>query len=358
MTAILALPRSYAALLVCACLIFLPASVGFAETIPAQSGGDNISVATNGTYPAVTASSTIPLPDIVITENWVGALRPEGFVAIAAPFEQIASFDVSAATLKAYRVSDGVEITWAVIGNNKLIADSPPPLPPLCGVSNAQNTQNAQDVVFKLAAASTAYTGPAKLVISGLKANIAETATAGNIMLTIGGAETSGGGLDTLQKIDGSLGSGATKKTLKVGYVVSGEGCLYCHVVNVTGPITSQKISIGRFWRGLPINDLCTKQGSVFIVAIFPSGSPLPGVYFLNSSGAWERFSSCDTAPAYFTGSLRQLVDVDFPIVPVPSDLSAFIDTDLYMGYGISGNMTACEYMLYNGNYSLVLTVR
>lgn len=348
MTAILALPRSYAALLVCACLIFLPASVGFAETIPVQGGSDNISVATNGIYPIVAASLKTMLPDIVITENWVGALSPKGFVAIAAPFEQIASFDVSAATLKAYRVSDGVEITWAVIGNNKLIADSPPPL---CGVSNAQ------DVVFKLAAASTSYTGPAKLVISGLRASLAETATNGDLMLTIGGAETSGGGLDTLQKIDGSLGSGAAKKTLKVGIIVSNFGCQNCLGISVTGSITSQKIIVERFWQMLAMNDRC-KQGSVFIAASFPSSSPLPGVYFLNSSGAWERFSSCDTAPAYFSGSWEQLIDYEIPIVPVPSDLSAFIDTDLYMGYGISGNMTACEYMLYNGNYSLVLTVR
>jgi len=347
MTAILPPSRPIASLLVCACLICFPASAGFADGIPAQSGSDNISVTTSGIYPTAAGALKIPLPDIVITENWVGALRPEGFVAIAAPFEQIASFDVSAATLRAYRISDNVEITWAVIGGNKLIADSPPPA---CGVSNAQ------DVVFKLASASTAYTGPARLVISGLRASLAETATNGDLVLTIGGAETSGSGLDTLQKIDGSLGSGAAKKTLKVGMIVSNFGCQNCLGINVTGPISSQKISVERPWQMLSINDRC-KQVSVFVAASFPSGSPLPGIYFLNGTGIWVQFSSCDTAPAYFTGGFEQLVNYEIPVVPVPSDLSAFIDTALYMGYGIPGNMTACENMLYEGKYSLVLWV-
>lgn len=335
-----ALLRPIAGLMVCASLFFLSASLGFADVTPVQIGTDNISATTNGVIPTMFAGQTIPLPDIVITENWIGALRPDGFVAIAAPFDQISAFDVSAATLKAYRVSDNVEITWAVIGSNKLIVDSSP------------SADNVLDAVFKLTAASTAYTGPAKLVISNLKAKLANTASAGDMKLTIGGAETSGGALDTLQKIDGNLGSGAARITLKVA-VVAGTGDPLPNII-VTGTITSQTIRAGINIAG---NDL-GKQGSVFVAAIFSSIFSVTEVYFMNSASAWERFSSCATAPSYYTGMLNQTGNTDIPVVPAPTDLSAFRGVELYVGYGISGTTTACENMLNYGTYSMVLTVK
>lgn len=306
-----------------------------AEVLPLQ--GDNIALTVSGALPVSTSNATISLPDIVITEKWKGALRPGSCVAIAAPSRVVAFFDASRATLRAYRPSDGVDITWAVLGGNRLIADPAPSL------------SNVADVVFKLASASTDYTGPAKLVISNLHAQLADYDFLGDLVLTVGGAEKSGGELDTLDKIASDLGSGASKKEVKVGHVVSGEGCRSCPPSPVvSGPLNAQTIHVG--W-GIVSGDI-GKQGSVFVMAI---SSVDRHVYFQNSGGGWEPFTSCDTAPAYFTGTLMRSRNSDIPVVATPTDLTAYKGTDIYTGYGISGKTTACEQMMMEGYYLKVL---
>ncbi|MBS4099453.1 MAG: hypothetical protein KGZ83_21835 [Sulfuricella sp.] len=319
--------------------LLLMVLAGLMLTIPPAQGGDTISVATTGYLAVGVAGQVITLPDIVITENWSGALRTSGFVALAAPYSQIDKFNVAGATLKAYRASDGAELTSTLIGNNQLLADTAP------------SATNVPDVVFSLAAASTAETGPIKLVISNLKAILAVTSV-GDIILTIGGAETSGSTLDTLQIIDASLGAGATRLTLRVGAIVS--ACTIEPQPVVTGPLSAQTISVSMEASGSDRG----KQGSIYVAAILHLGFNPSSVYFLNEIGAWEMFSSCATAPAYFTGVLQQSGNTVIPVVPTPIDLTAFKGTDIYVGYGIPGKMTACENMLDYGTYAKMYTIR
>jgi hypothetical protein len=315
-------------------------SAGWGEAL----ADDSISVKVNGTLAVGCAAGIITLPDIEITETRAGALRAGGIVALAAPYSNIAKFTVSHASLRAFRVSDGGEVTASYIGDNTLVADITP-----------SSASNVPDVVFSLAKASNAESGPLRLVLSGLRVELAMTA-AGDVIMTLGGAETSGSGLDTLDKIDSALGSGATRMMLKVGTVVSA-ACGYYPTATVTGPLTAQTIFVAVGSAGSDQG----KQGSIFVAAILYSGySPL-AVYFLTKEGSWEKFTSCATAPAYFNGELKSYYDVeeaDIPVVPTTTDLSALKGTVIYAGYGIPGKMSACENMLNNGTYSRYYEIR
>ncbi len=301
---------------------------------------DSISVKANGTLAVGSAGGIITLPDIEITETRAGALRAGGIVALAAPYSSIAKFTASYASLRAFRVSDGGEVTATYIGDNTLVADITP-----------SSASNAPDVVFSLAKASNTESGPLRLVISGLRAELATTAS-GDVIVTLGGAQTSGSGLDTLEKIDSALGSGATKTRLKVGAVVVSGG--YYPTKSVTGPLTAQTIFVGVRAAG---NDE-GKQGSIFVAAVLPMQYSPAQILFLNGKGVWEPFTACTTAPAYFEGELKSSVGADIPVVPTPTDLSALKGTDIYAGYGIPGKMSACENMLNNGTYDYYYRVQ
>lgn len=312
--------------------VLLGSSVSWGEAL----ADDSISVKALGYLAVGSAGGIITLPDIEITETSAGALRAGGIVALAAPYSNVAQFTISTATLKAFRVSDGFDVTATYLIGKTLVADASP------------SASNVPDVVFSLAKASNTESGPLRLVLSGIKIKLANTAT-GDIVVTLGGAQTSGSGLDTLEKIDSALGSGATRNTLKVGVVVSAYS--YYPTATVTGPLTAQTIFVAV---GAAGNDQ-GKQGSIFVAAILYSGySPL-AVYFLTKEGSWEKFTSCATAPAYFNGELKSYYDVEeanIPVVPTPTDLSALKGTVIYAGYGIPGKMSACENMLNNGTYS------
>lgn len=306
----------------------------------ADAAENSTTAVTSGALVTSTAGSIVSLPDIAITEIRSGALRAGGLVALAAPYSTIAKFDVARATLKAYRASDGVDVTATILGGNALLADPAP------------SASNVPDLVFSLANPSNAETGPIKLVISGVKASLAYTAAAGDFDVTLGGADTSGGGLDTLEKIDSGLGSGVTRMTLKVGAVVG--VWLFVPPMVVSGPLTAQTIHVGI---GMAGNDL-GKPGSIFVAAIQSSGFNPTAVYFQNKAGGWERFTSCATAPAIFDGALRNMGEADIAVVPTPTDLTAFKGIDIYVGYGVSGATSPCENMLNNGTYAKYHTIR
>jgi len=331
------------------------ASLGFALEVAAaiQSSTMATTVSTIGTDTAVyVGGNRALLPKITITENYVGGLKPNAFIAIGSDFDQIASFDISAATLKAYRLGNNAEITSAIIGDNTLSVDPAP------------SRTNIADVVFKLKAGSNSETGPIKIIISYLIATLADSSNGeqtiyGGQTIKIGGSDTSGASLDTLDKINSNLGSGTSAQTLTLKGGIACPafaglcGSLYDNVV-ISGPITARTFK-AKFY---PPGRDQGRQGSVYIAALLPLA--LGGnIYFMSDVGAWTIFTSCETAPAYFSGPLTKLTDI--PIVPTPTDLTSLMHTQIYLGWGIAdadvSPGTACRNMLYNGNYSLTYTV-
>lgn len=348
--------RRTAALLCCCWMYCTGASLASEGAISPKSGATAVSVSTIGAQTNWPGGYKIYLPEITITESYFGALKPNAFIAIGADYRQISSFDVSSATLKAYRVSDNADVTSVIVGNNPFVADPAP------------SATNIADIVFKLSAASTSETGPIKLVIADIQAIVGVPSDCNpnldiydgkTLSIKIGGSDTSGAGLDTLAQIDGSLGSGATAQTLSfrivlVACAITPYPC-GMNPITITGSISAQTISI----LAPPAGYDQGKQGSFFVVARLPPA--LGGrIFFMSSAGTWSPFISCETAPAYYTGCLKRLLNM--PIVSTPSDLTSLKDTEIYVGYG-AGDVTsapgaACEYMLQNGTYFVAYTIR
>lgn len=292
------------------------------------------------------------LPDIIITENYAGGLKPNAFVTIGSDFDQVILFDISEAKLKAYRLSDKADITSEIIGNNTLIADPAP------------SKTNIADVAFKLKAGSSAETGPIKIIISHLIVTLSDL-TDGELViyqgktLKIGGSDTSGAELDTLDKIDSNLGSGTTAQTLTlkggVGCPQIAEVCGsgYKDVV-VSGPKTARTIKA----RWVPSWSIAGSQGRVFVFALLPL--TLGGkIYVMSNDSTWTICTSCETAPAFYSGALNTMTDI--PIVPTPTDLTGLLGTQIYLGGGLAepdaSPDAACRHMLNYGEYSLIYTI-
>lgn len=121
----------------------------------------------------------------------------------------------------------------------------------------------------------------------------------------------------------------------------------------VSGPITGQTITTVLTVKTEDVQ----AHGSIFVAAVLPS-SLGGGVYFMSSSGGWSPYTSCNSAPAYYTGVLPTSLPIPLP----PTDLSSLIGTQLYVGYGGAGPLTpagtACTNMLNNGTYLLAYTVQ
>jgi len=85
-------------------------------------------------------------------------------------------------------------------------------------------------------------------------------------------------------------------------------------------------------------------RASVFAVAITPS-SMGGKIYLLSSDGSWTPFTACASAAAAYSGKLDALVQLN--VVPTLTDLSAWVGTSIYVGYGIGNTSAAtCADML------------
>jgi hypothetical protein len=234
------------------CCLLLPAA--------AQAAG-TVSIGLEGNMP-ISCPAMLPLlPNIVFTESEAGALPVGKPVVIAAAYSEIASFDTSEATLKAYRVADGSELSASIFSAGGLSNDPAP------------SASNVADVSWSLAASSSSYGGPVRVVISGLRArlsasqrqNVAVSASAGQ-------AEVNGSALTDLAMIGSSANASVTSTKLEVAYIPT--DCLvdYGKGVTVSGPLKSQTISL----KYTPEPDLQGRSGRVFIAAATPpaAGSP------------------------------------------------------------------------------------
>lgn len=327
----------------------LSGNAGATGTIKVADIKNATSYSTSGTLPTATTGSTVTLPDISIIESDAGAmLAANGALAISSA--QVSTFDLTGATIKAYK-ADGTDVTSAILGTNVLSQNS--------------TTTGTKALLFTVAAKSTSATGggtgPVTLKISGVKAALASTAS-GNIEMTAAGANdlvpdlltAANLACGTAAQLGSDCGAKLTKGTVKVAEVVSAS-IPTVPAATVTGTITSQNVSVGIVPAG---NDL-GKQGSVFVAAVIAAPSPYAGVYFMNSSKAWTVFSSCATTPAYNTGTLAAVSGVD--LLPAASDLTVLKGTDIYVGYGAGGALspagTACTNMLNNGTYGKAYTI-
>lgn len=293
------------------------------------------------------------LPDIVIAENYVGAIHPHALLAIGADYKQFTAFDLSTTTLKAYRQDTGADVSATIIGSNQLAND---PVP---------SASNIPDITFQLASASSSVTGPIKLVISGMKV-LGNDSNAGDVYLKIGGAESSGTVLDSLSKIDSNMGGRATAQMLLVGSEVSvsfpslSVNTNFCSndpppppVAN--GPLTSRTLT-------LPTTRLPSyaqdRTGSIFVIALIPQGDKQI-ILLLDNAQRWSGFTDCQSAPAYYAGQLKEMASV--PVVSTPSDLSALLGTQIVRGFGIAPDGmpagTACADMLSNARYTVEYTL-
>lgn len=289
------------------------------------------------------AGETVSLPDIVITENHIGALRTDGYSAFATYTEQIAVFDVSGATLKAYRTTDEVDFSAYLVGANKL-------------TSHVRN--RTVSMAFKLHNTSEALVGPARIVVSGVKAKLATTVIGGDVNLLFGGAASDNPDIHLPpaegQGIADELGSRATKSTVKVGYVYFENGrSSYCQESGSTKSWDAECNMV--MWN----DSLFGKAGSIFVFADVWQSNRHAGFYFKEPSGFWGPAASCADVRAYATGTLG---DCKFQVLGQPSDVSSIVGSTLYIGYGLetpgSPPGTACLNMLQRGDYEPVLTIR
>jgi hypothetical protein len=293
------------------CCLLLPAA--------AQAAG-TVSISLEGNTP-ISCPAMLPLlPNIVFTESEAGALPVGKPLVIAAANAEIASFDTSEATLKVYRLADGSELSASLLAAGGL------------GNDPAPSASNVADVSWSLAASSSSYGGPVRVVISGLRARLSANPRQNvAVSATVGQAEGSGSALTDLAMIGTSANASVTTAKLQVAYIPT--DCLldYGKGVTVSGPLKAQTISL----KYTPEPDLQGRSGRVFIAAATPPA--LGGtVFFLNAAGGWEPFVSCDSAPAYFTGILDSIASI--PLVPSPLDLTPLKGTRIYLGQ-ISGGL-------------------
>jgi hypothetical protein len=324
-----------------------------ALTLPATAQASIATAAsTAGTIPMALPcqSKLIVLPDIVISENYAGAIRARAWIAIGADYRAFTAFDIGTATLKAYRIDNGADVSAAILAGNTLNTDASP------------SAANIADVSFQLVAPSGQDSGPIKLVISGLKGTLG-VPEPGDIALRIGGADGNGQALDSLAKIDGNLGAGVSSQDLRVAIAISATNATVARYPSICddqnaqkqiaqGPLTSQTITLPPI---TPAGRDLGQPGSFFVLAV-----SFGKVYFMDSQMRWSPFDDCATAPAYSTGPLERTASL--PIVTTPSDLSNLMGTQLVTGYGLAADASpagrACIDMLQNARYNAIYTLR
>lgn len=305
---------------------------------------DASTVSAGGSLAVGSASGIVALPDVVITEGAAGAITngSGNYAVLAASTSQVSSFDATSATVKAYDAA-GNDISTAVFS--------------AASTSLTAGTQN--NTAYARFTTVNASSVPATLKVSGLKATLASTAT-GDLSLTVAGSGSTTPDLAISvgaggNEISSNVGAKLTKATVKVGSVVSASVGYY-PAATVSGSVTSQNISVGM----VPAGNDQSKQGSVFIAAIVPASTGVGGVYFMDSTNTWTLFSSCATAPTYSTGALAAVSGVN--LLSAATNLTPLIGTDIYIGYGVGGALsaagTACNNMLNNGTYSKSYTIK
>lgn len=325
-----------------------------ALTLPAAQASTATTASTIGTIPLALPcqAKQIALPDIVISENYAGAIRARAWIAIGADYRAFTAFDIGSASLKAYRLDNGADVSAAILAGNTLSSDASP------------SENNIADVSFQLVAPSGQDSGPIKLVISGLKGTLG-VPEPGDIALRIGGADDNGPALDRLAKIDSSLGAGVSSQSLRVAIAVyatlPGDPTVArypgtCDDQNAQqqiaqGPLTSQTITLPSI---TPAGRDLGQPGSFFVLAV-----SFGQVFFMDSQMRWSPFKDCATAPAYSTGPLERTATI--PIVTTPSDLSSLRGTQLVTGYGLAADASpagkACIDMLQNARYNAIYTL-
>lgn len=291
------------------------------------------------------AGETVTLPDIIITEKHIGVLRPEGYIALAARATTfyisgygiphslgITAFDISGATVKAYRTTDNTDFTAYILGGSTL---------------STYVRNNTAGMTFKLNNSSEAIVGPVKIVVSGVTALIPKNAGPQRVYLRIGGSTIDNPDMD-LQPTDSQgigceLGSRATKKDLLIGNVDAWRE--YFPACDWHGPLTSWNAQCNVIQEDY----LFGKPGSIFVVADVPYNNGIGGFYFMDGTGAWKLFTSCAEAPAYSTGTLG---NCQFQVLDRNTDVSALDGTYIYYGFGLaqpgSPPGTACNDMIAN----------
>lgn len=294
------------------------------------------------------AGETRTLPDIVINEKFIGALRTDGYVAIAANSWMIDSFDLTRAKLKAYRISDGADFTAFIVGGD--------------GLATYRRNKTV-GMTFKLNNVSDAFTGPVKIVLSGVQVAFSRYAAVGlDAYLQIGGAGVPTPDMDLPENDPQGLGckngSLATLSRLKVGWVGFLEYLPYERCQSRGNPTAwnaTCEMSMETFWNaptkfGYP--------GSFFVIATVPSSSGVGGLYAKTPSGSWQRFTSCADMPAYSSGLLG---DCSFEVFNQPADITTLAGTQIYAGWGFvpvdSPTGAACEDLVLNGNYLQIFSV-
>ena len=121
--------------------------------------------------------------------------------------------------------------------------------------------------------------------------------------------------------------------------------------VGVSGAITAQTIDV----TVIPPASVLGQTGSVFVVAILPP-SLGNSIYVMSANGGWSAYTRCDSAPAAQTGPLS--AGLRLSVISTPTDLSAFRDTSIYVGYGIGATTAAaCNDMLHYLTYTPAYTI-
>lgn len=124
---------------------------------------------------------------------------------------------------------------------------------------------------------------------------------------------------------------------------------------NVSGPVAAQTVTGALQVASAHIG----KQVRIFVAAALPS-SLGGGTFFMNSQHQWITFTSCATAPAY--GTTTMTAPTSIPIIVNPTDLSALVGTQIYVGYGLDSPFVpagyACNNMLQNATFELIHSVR
>jgi len=291
----------------------------------------------------------------VITESAAGALvaGASNYVVVAAPTAQIASFDISAASVKALK-ADGTDVTSTIFGAATVA-------PVAC--TGATGTACFQILPV---ANSTSATGPVTFKISGVKATLGSSAS-GDLKVTVGGSGATTGvditstSTTATTAIGSDIGAKATKVVgLKVGSALASTPTI---AANVTGAVTSQTITASL----APSSGDLNAPGQVFVLVQIPN----VGMFSLSAAGTWTpvNFTSSITSSGstvyktgltsssvYSVGSLSVI-----PSIPVVQslDLSTIVGSVLYVGYGKNSFDTDAAFnnMISNSTYRIVTTV-
>ncbi len=330
-------------------------SVTSTTAVKVATIADATSTSVSGTLPTAAAGTAgVALPDVVITESAAGALvaGASNYVVVAAPTAQIASFDISAASVKALK-ADGTDVTSTIFGTATVA-------PVAC--TGATGTACFQILPV---ANSTSATGPVTFKISGVKATLGSSAS-GDLKVNVGGSGATSGvditstSTTATTAIGSDIGAKATKVVgLKVGSALASTPTI---AATVSGAVTSQTITSSL----APASGDLNAPGQVFVLAqlgnsmfsLTAAGTWVPVTFSstIASGGSTVYKTGLDASSVYRVGSLSVI-----PSIPVVQslDLSSIVGAVVYVGYGKNSFDTDAAFnnMISNSTYRIVATV-